>query len=98
MNIVKKTEKFLSSLGKGYLQVANNLRKMKIKGKPKDETDCPLAIALKKKFKLDLCVTGDTCKIYSYQGGISIYNIALPLSCQKFIENFDNLKFKDLIE
>ncbi len=84
---------YLKSLGRTEKQVAESLKKAKIKGEQTYASFCPLAMALKKKFpKLaQLEVDYDEA---SYLFGV----VPLPKACANFVSSFDDNKYPDLID
>ncbi len=95
--LTQRVKDYLKSLGAGPNKIADALKKAKIKGEMGSASFCPLARALKKKFKtLEEVQVDSSIDVYAYGEEASIDFVSNAVS--KFVENFDNGKYPALIE
>lgn len=86
----------LKELGSGPNKVAESLKALKIKGALDDAHDCPIARFIQKLFKTATLVTVDSAGVdlmFDEKDFFVVFSVAI----EKFIENFDNGKYPDLV-
>jgi hypothetical protein len=85
--IDKEVVTFLKTLGSGPNKIAENLTELKIKGVAGDDSQCPIAKAIRKQFKnlKGLSVTAEV--EFTYKG--ENHFVTYPAAVGKFIEKFD---------
>ena len=94
--LTQKVKDYLKFLGAGPNKVAEALKKAKIKGEPGSSSHCPLANALKKKFKaLTEIQVSNEIGLHAYGEDITIKT---PVACCKFIDKFDEEQYPALLE
>jgi len=90
--ITKKTiETSLNSLGKTPTAIANSLRKRGIKGLQATVYSCPIAEFIKQEFAVHKVTVGN------YRIVVARFSSLLPGPISRFIQLFDDDKFKFLI-
>ena len=94
ITIDKQVKDFLKTLGSGPNKIAENLTEMKIKGSIGDSNDCPVAKAIRKKFKsLKNVSVGENLEFVHKKED---YTLNYPVAICKFIEKFDNAEYPAL--
>ena len=93
----QKLKQQLKLLGDSSKQIAKSLLDMGIKGIPESMDSCPIANYLKRLRYKDVSVDIDYIDLET-RSKIPFSLNELPKACAKFIADFDNEKYKNLIK